>query len=298
MGEKKNIVWLASYPKSGNTWFRVFLSNLLEEKEEPAHINELSYTPIASARTPFDEATGIPSADLTHDEIDNLRPEVYKYMANNSDELQFRKVHDAYTYLPDGRPLFPPEVSRSAVYFIRNPLDVAISFAHHSAREPQRMIEVLNNPEYAFCSKTTRLFNQFRQKLGDWSFHVKSWTEQQDIPVLVLRYEDMKKTTFATFKKAVAFLQLDKTDAEIQKALDYSDLSVLQEQEKESGFKEKMIKADSFFRKGSVGEWKEVFNKEEIRQIIENHRAILKRFDYLSNKGEILFEPHKTHKGT
>ncbi len=43
------IVWLASYPKSGNTWFRVFLSNLMGELEEAANINDLKSTPIASA---------------------------------------------------------------------------------------------------------------------------------------------------------------------------------------------------------------------------------------------------------
>jgi hypothetical protein len=261
---------------------------LLQNKEQPAHINELTHTPIASARNPFDEITGIPSSDLTFDEIDHLRPEVYRYMAMNIEEIQFKKVHDAYTYLPDGRPMFPPEISKAAIYFIRNPLDVAISFAHHSAKKPHEMLPALNNKQYAFCGRPVKLHNQFRQKLGDWSFHVKSWTEQEHIPVLVLRYEDMKYRTFETFKKAVLFLRLEKTDQEITKALAYSDLSVLQEQERESGFREKMQKAESFFRKGSVGEWKKVFNKEEVDKIIDKHRAILKRFNYLGNNEQII----------
>src|SRR6056297_2681752 len=122
MAEVKNIVWLASYPKSGNTWFRVFLSNLFSESPEPASINDLHHTPIASARQPFDEATGLPSSDMTFEEVDRLRPEVYRYQAKEAGELQFRKVHDAYTYLEDGSPLFPPDVSKAAIYFIRNPL--------------------------------------------------------------------------------------------------------------------------------------------------------------------------------
>jgi len=284
MEDPQKIVWLASYPKSGNTWFRVFLSNLLNNnKQEPVHINELKETSIASARGIFDEITGLPSEDMTHEEIDELRPGVYRWQAEEAEELVYKKVHDAYTYLPDGRPLFPPEVTYAVIYFIRNPLDVAVSFAHHSAREPQQMIKTLNSSEFSFCGKRNRLYNQLRQKLGSWSEHVKSWTNQTAIPVKVLRYEDMKANPLDTFESAVRFLSLNKSREEVRKALQYSDINILQEQEEKSGFKEKMIKAELFFRKGSVGEGKEVFTKEEIRQILEPHLDILQQFGYLSN---------------
>jgi c-di-AMP phosphodiesterase-like protein len=149
------------------------------------------------------------------------------------------------------------------------------------------MIDLINDSGYAFCRRKDRLFNQFRQKLGDWSFHVKSWTEQQKIPVLILRYEDMKRDTFSAFKKAIQFLGIDKEDKKIKKAIENSDLSVLKKQETQNGFKEKMIKAESFFRKGTIGEWKEVFSQRELDKIIENQREILKQFDYLSNNDKI-----------
>ncbi|MDX9697324.1 MAG: hypothetical protein RBT49_16150, partial [Bacteroidales bacterium] len=89
---KKNIVWLASYPKSGNTWFRVFLTNLLNEKTEPAHINDLTETSISSSRKIFDDYTGLSSSDLSFDEIDKLRPDVYRMQSDESAELLFKKV--------------------------------------------------------------------------------------------------------------------------------------------------------------------------------------------------------------
>ena len=52
------IYWLASYPKSGNTWFRAFLCNLQEDGEEPADINDLATGGIASARGWLDEVLG------------------------------------------------------------------------------------------------------------------------------------------------------------------------------------------------------------------------------------------------
>ncbi|MFO8233806.1 MAG: sulfotransferase domain-containing protein [Bacteroidales bacterium] len=288
--EEKNIVWLASYPKSGNTWFRVFLSNLLNESDAPVHINELKESSIASARKPFDEITGLPSADLTHEEIDMLRPEVYKFLAAEAEEIIYKKVHDAFIQLPDSRYMFPPEVSRAVVYFVRNPFDVAVSFAHHSARKPKDMVEVINNPGYAFCSKRTKLYNQLRQQLGDWSFHVKSWTEQKQIPVLILQYEAMKHNPFENFKRATEFLGLKKSGEEIREAVENSRLDILQEQEKENGFKEKMIKAESFFRKGVVGEWIKVFSRQEVEKITIQHREMLRNFGYLTDKNEVVTE--------
>ena len=69
------IVWLASYPKSGNTWFRMLIANLLAQDETPADINDLpECRDIASAREWFDQATMIEAGLLTHNEVDCLRP--------------------------------------------------------------------------------------------------------------------------------------------------------------------------------------------------------------------------------
>ena len=117
---KKNIIWLASYPKSGNTWFRVFLTNLLSNSDIPANINDLTETSISSSRKIFDEYTGLSSSDLTFSEIDSLRPEVYRMQSAESDELLFKKVHDKYYLTERGEPLFPTEITRGAIYFIPN----------------------------------------------------------------------------------------------------------------------------------------------------------------------------------
>ncbi len=93
-----NIVWLASYPKSGNTWFRIFLSNLLSEKEEEQDINSLYSTPIASCRSMFEESLSIESSDLSNDEIDLMRPEFYRNISSEvkDEEKSYHKIHDAY----------------------------------------------------------------------------------------------------------------------------------------------------------------------------------------------------------
>ena len=86
--DKKNIVWIASYPKSGNTWFRLFLSNIMNNGDYPVNINSI-IGEIASNRELFDEITGVPSSILCKKEILRLRPEVYRYIANKSEKLIF-----------------------------------------------------------------------------------------------------------------------------------------------------------------------------------------------------------------
>ena len=78
---KKNIVWMASYPKSGNTWFRVFLSNLFSASTREVHINDLSETTISSNRTIIDSYLGIHSSELTAEEIDRIRPLVFRRLS-------------------------------------------------------------------------------------------------------------------------------------------------------------------------------------------------------------------------
>lgn len=286
---KKNIVWLASYPKSGNTWFRVFLTNLLYATENPANINDLAEASISSSRKIFDEYTGLSSSDLTFDEIDQMRPDVYRMQSNESEDLLFKKVHDKFYWIDKDQTLFPSEVSKCTIYFIRNPLDVLISFAYHSALPFSKMITLFNDSDYAFCAKNDKLQNQLRQWIGNWSDHIKSWTEQTLIPVHVMRYEDMINNTFAKFKEAVNFIGIEKSDLEIKAAIEKSNFTVLSNQEKQGGFKEKMIKSKSFFRKGQVGDWKNHLDQSSKNEIIKRHKDVMIKFGYLDANNEPVF---------
>ena len=247
------IIWLASYPKSGNTWFRIFLANLRGEDESPVDINELYDIPIAGAREIFDELTGFEASDLLHDEVDRLRPLVYEQMVAGYEDTRFLKVHDAYTLVDDRTPLFPSNVTQGAIYIVRNPLDVAVSFAHHTGGDYDSSISNMSNREFCFCGSSKKLFIQLRQKLLDWSGHVLSWTEQNSIPVCILRYEDMKREPPATFKKAVRFAGLPYGEDDILKALEYSSFEVLQHKEEKNGFgKNPLLPNDSSARERSA----------------------------------------------
>ncbi len=277
------IVWLASYPKSGNTWFRAFITALLNPGLAEVDINSLHPTTIASSRQLFDELAGVSSADLSPEEVDRLRPRVYRQNALESDDMIYHKIHDAWIRLPDGEPLVPADVTRAVVYFIRNPLDVVLSFAHHLNTSFDKTIAIMNNPGYAFCDRGDRLHNQLRQRLLTWSGHVKSWVDESKLPVVVMRYEDMLASPEETFARAVSFLGLNHTPGEIRTALDYCTFARLQKQEEEKGFAEKSAKADTFFRKGTAGDWQQVLTQEQVRRITEEHGEVMKQYGYLSD---------------
>jgi hypothetical protein len=277
----KNIVWLASYPKSGNTWFRAFLTALNLGEKDFLDINHLYDSTIASSRELFDELAGVYSSDLSMDEIDQLRPKIYHQSALEADDLIYHKVHDAWTLTKNGEPLFALEITRAVIYIIRNPLDVAVSFSHHLGVSIDRTIEFMNNIDYSFCSRNDRLQLQFRQKLLSWSGHVKSWTEQSRLPIMVIRYEDMKENPVNTFSKAFSFLGINTTPEKIAEAVNISSFENLKKQEEEKGFLEKSIRSNAFFRKGIAGAWKEVLSDEQAQKIMSHHGDVMRQFNYL-----------------
>jgi hypothetical protein len=284
----RGIIWLASYPKSGNTWFRIFLENLLGDQRRLLEINELDGTAIASARGIFDDNVGIEASDLDFDEIERLRPDVYLKLAELSEEALYMKVHDAYTSVEEERFLFPVESTAGVIYLIRNPLDVAVSFAYHLGIDYDRAIMNMADEGYTFCGTEERLYSQLRQRLLSWSSHVLSWT-QSGIRTHIIRYEDMKLEPYKTFEGAVRFLGLKYEKERINRAIVSSAFKRLQQQEKESGFKEKSPNAELFFRNGESGSWRGELTGEQAERIIKAHREVMIRFGYLDNKGDVIY---------
>lgn len=283
-----DIVWLASYPKSGNTWLRVFLANLTSGQEEPVGINRLQTGGIASARELFDSYVGIEASELNEVEIERLRPRVYEKLAEDlgeSSEDRFMKVHDAWTLTPEGRPLFSAKAGSRVCYIIRNPLDVAVSYAHFSARPVENVIQMMGNEKSALCRRADSLHIQLRQRLLTWSGHVRSWVDDSQLQVEVLRYEDMKRVPLETFGRVAGFLGLPDDRASVEKALDFSSFERLQRQEEEHGFRERG-RGKTFFRSGQIGSWREELTADHVERIVEDHREVMARFGYLSDAGE------------
>jgi len=278
---KKNIVWLASYPKSGNTWFRIFLSNLFSDSPHPVNINDLSETTISSNRNIIDSYLGIHSSELIAEEIDKLRPQVFKRFSDEKEGTAYVKTHEAWTLNSRGNPIFPEEITKGVLYIIRNPLDLAISYSYHNGESIDKTISILNNDFSRLCDKKDKINTQTQQILTSWSNHVSSWTEDSKLPVHIIRYEDMVDHPLNSFKRAVDFMDLKYEETEIINAINYSLFDTLKEMETSDGFKERGIHSEAFFRKGKSNEWESELSKTQINEIVKHHKKIMSKFGYL-----------------
>jgi aryl sulfotransferase len=274
--------WLASYPKSGNTWMRILLTNYLQNSDEPADINKLRGAPIASDRVWFDEWVGVEASVLDDTTIERLRPGVYRCMAREEQEPLFTKVHDAWGCTDRSEGLFPADVTAGVIYIMRNPLDMATSCANHWGISIDESVERLCDPDSALARSLGGLSDQLRQYLGSWSSHVISWLDKADLPVHLVRYEDLRRDPQSFFGEVVRFCDLPWDKERIDRAVAFSDFSELQRQEKTNNFLERPTNAlGQFFRRGQSGGWREELPANLVQRLIDVHGETMRRFGYL-----------------
>lgn len=215
----KPIVWLASFPKSGNTWVRLLLTNL--QGGEARGINAIGIARgLASSRKWFDEACLVASGLLSADECDAMRPALYRHVAQRRDQSVaegsqecghgeddplrqwlFVKTHDAWTRTIRGEPLLGgAEAARAAVLIVRDPRDVVASFANHNNSTLEQAVALMGDPESALAVKADRQPLQLRQQLLGWSGFHRSWLDQSEVPVHLVRYEDLQADTAGTLR--------------------------------------------------------------------------------------------------
>jgi len=283
MAPEGRIVWLASYPKSGNTWLRLLFANLLSMGEEPVDINRINLCkryPVN--RADADDITLIDTDLLTKDEADRLRPRIIEGIVAETTEPVYLKVHDAYRVNPDGEPVLGRGVARAALYIVRDPRDVAVSFSFHAHVGIDRAIGWLNSNHHTLAANLSHLESQLPQVTLDWSGHVASWTEQYDVPVHVLRYEDLRADPVGSFGAAIAFLGLAASRAQVERAARFADFTTLQRQEQQKGFSERSLKSIApFFRSGRAGGWAETLTPVQQEAIAAAHRPMMERYGYL-----------------
>lgn len=283
----KNIVWLASYPKSGNTWFRIFLANYLSNSDNPISLEEIEQTPIASSAVDFEEIVGLNPFELTAEEVDLYRPDIYQTLskeAKESGKILYKKVHDAYTLNAKGEPIFPDEATHCAIYFVRNPLDVCVSYANHSADNIESKANFILNEEASIAGKKS---GQLRQILMSWRSHVNSWKNQNKIWTHFVRYEDMLQKPMETFGGIIQYLGLDYDQENLERAILFSDFKLLQQMEQENGFREKAQVCKSFFWKGKIGNYRDYLSAKQINRIVEYNYDTMKEFGYLDKEGNL-----------
>ena len=279
--------YLASYPKSGNTWCRVFITELMrlagDNPGEELNLNQdIETGAIASSRLWLDDQLGINSCDLSFSELDPMRGRAGASAWLFSEGERFHKVHDAFKS-PDsrGRPVVSTTGCSGVVYILRHPEDVAVSLSHFFSWPLDRCVDSLLDPSAALVPGERFGGHQVRQHMGRWDQHVRSWADQNQLPVLIMRYEDMLAKGSETFTKLATFLGLPTDSKLIHQALENTSIDRLKKLEEDvDGFAEKPASCERFIRSGRTGEGAEQLSIEQRKRLSKGLSEVMKRFEY------------------
>ena len=275
-----DIVWLASYPKSGNTWVRAFLHNLFYNQVEPVDLNRLGGRMFQSdgALTWFQIVDPRPVCEWSSADVAGMRSKVGELIARGQSGSIFCKTHNALMTVY-GHPTINLEVTSGAIYVVRNPLDVAVSSADFMGTDLDRMIDIMATENLETPHDPER--NNVSVASGSWSQHVASWTGGANKRLHVVRYEDMIDKPSATFGGVARFLGLKPSRQRLLRAIRNSSFRTMHRQEVASGFKERSEHQKRFFRRGKAGGWKDDLSESQVQRICEDHGEQMRRFGYL-----------------
>jgi hypothetical protein len=277
------ILWLASYPKSGNTWLRAFIHNLMGQIKEGrgtgVDINAMNVLTTGDSLVQwFRHLDPRPPLEWSREDVARMRRGAQLAMVASKPETVIAKTHNALVHA-HGHPTIHMDLTAGAIYVVRNPLDLVISLADHYGVDIDKAIEIINDPVNGGLLDGNIVFEIH----STWSNHVRSWTQREHPGLLVVRYEDMLGKALHTFGDIARFMGLRPSRAQLDKAIELSSFKNLKQQEEAKGFRERSQKGTRFFRVGKSGQWRETLTPAQVARVIENHHEQMARFGYLDD---------------
>lgn len=274
-----NIIWLASYPKSGNTWMRAFLFNLFCNTREPMDINKIGGGDLITSEPLLRWYEGLdqrPPSAWSLDDVARMRPHAHQAIARSVQGTIFCKNHATLT-ITRGHPTINMAVTSGALVVIRNPLDIVLSLADFYGKSVDDTIAIMGTRDYTLPTSNQSV----AEVLGSWSQNVASWTDKPSPQLHVVRFEDMLADPKRTFRGVVDFLGLEPPAWRFDTAIKNASFDVLSAQEKDHGFGERSPHQERFFRSGKASQWRRQLSDAQVARIVADHREHMARFGYL-----------------
>ena len=265
------IIWLASYPKSGNTWLRMFLKSYYQKPGTKFGLEK-------SALDDFKTHGGFPDLNLLKRLKINYNkfPEIVRNWETMQDYINlnkrtnFVKTHNSMCTVGPYK-FTTNRNTKGGIYLIRDPRDVLVSYSNHTGYDYEKTFKSMCSSDNYETPNTGIKNNKFHKALlGSWSDHYNSWKSYKSSKILIIKYEDMISDSYSSFRKIINYLsQIDDLkldEGKLNNAIKQTEFKELQKLEKKEGFSEKGV-GELFFKRGKVGSWKNELSTNLTNQI-------------------------------
>ena len=285
------IIWIASYPKSGNTWIRSMLSAYLFSEDGEFSFKLLENIDRFSIKNLISK-----SINDTH-----YQSNISKYwiptqkIINQDEKIHFLKTHNALCTI-NGNKFTDQFNTKAAIYIVRDPRNLITSLAHHYEMNLGDAFNFLTNKRKIIfpqsLEKDDKLSNKPRDFnfLADWSGHYTSWKNINFCPLKIVKYEDLILDTenilVSILEFLSKFLKLKLDKKKITNTLESTSFENLSRMENSDGFHEsitspKTKKKIKFFNLGKKNNWNKLLDKKIVRKIESNFRNEMIELGYL-----------------
>ena len=275
------IIWLSSYPKSGNTWVRLFLDNLLSpNKEFNINDNVIGQFPLRSHFLNLSD-----NIDNQDEFAKNCIKAQQKVNLENT--LKIFKTHNAFWNWRGGEHTFTDEINTlGVIYIVRDPRNIITSVLnyfhkknYYDALEFMKENKILGGNEAEIGVPTI---------IGSWSNHYNSWKKFKK-NFLIIKYENLIKNPFEEFSKIISYLEsitdLKFENKNVLKAIEECTFDNVSNQEDKFGFNDNSKRNKElnkkFFNLGPKNKWQNILNKKIVKEIEEVFKTEMKELGYL-----------------
>ena len=276
------IIWISSYPKSGNTYLRSFISSYFFSKK---------------GKFDFDLLLNIlqfPSIKFSKKKISSEAEACQSWIYNqqqffSGDKLHFVKTHSSLNQYR-GHNFTNKNLSLGAIYIVRDPRNLITSMTnHYSLSYEQAYLKIINEKQTLLEKSTDGDYSNFTF-LGSWSDHYKSWKNTNEFKTLFIKYEELENNKLETFKKTINFinsLKQDKSSINEKKlinSINSTNFSNLRNKEENEGFEESVYSKSGekkrFFNLGFNNRWQKILPKNILYKLNKNLQNDLNDLGY------------------
>ena len=276
------ILWLASYPKSGNTWVRYFLKSYFNSSDKNFSLDAKKNDDFSS--TTFPNPIMLKEMNIDYFNFKNIIKNWVSMQdaINLNNKTNFLKTHNAMCTI-NNYPFTNTKNTLGGIYIVRDPRDIVASFADHFQISHEEVVENMMSPQYGeFPEENGK--NYYLTMFGTWSDHYNSWKSYNGRKIMIVKYEDLVSKTYKTFSNIIKYLEdiniITFDEKKIKFSIEETSFANLRKLEEKNGFIEKG-KGSFFFRKGKVGSWKQELNKKLVKKIEQKFNKEMLELGYI-----------------